>query len=258
MDYLEAAIHAAKKAGSVLMDHFGKLTDIQNKSYEGDLVTEADRESEEVILEYLQTQFPTHSFLAEESGSINKNSKEYLWVIDPLDGTTNYAHQFPNFSVSIALNFNGKPIVGVVFNPYYNELFTATSGKGAKLNGNAIHVSKIKTLQKSLLVTGFAYDRRDNIDNNYNEFSHMTQISQGVRRMGSASLDLAFVACGRLDGYWEKGLKEWDVAAGILLVVEAGGKATDYDEDPIDLHSGRVLATNGLIHKLLSQELLNT
>jgi myo-inositol-1(or 4)-monophosphatase len=160
-------------------------------------------------------------------------------------------------SVSIGLLYQGKPIVGVVYNPIHNELFQAAEGKGATLNGNKIVVSKTENLSFSLLATGFAYDRKDTIDNNYTEFCHITHLSQGVRRGGSAALDLAYVAAGRLDGFWERGLKPWDISAGTILIREAGGKVTSYEGGPLILESGRILATNGIIHDKLIEELLN-
>jgi len=180
---------------------------------------------------------------------------EYLWAVDPLDGTTNYTHQMPLFAVSIGLLHRMKPILGIVYNPFTNEFFKAYKGGGAYLNDSKIQVSKVSGLEKSLLATGFAYDRRDTPDNNYLEFCYMTSITQGVRRMGSAACDLAFVAAGRYDGFWERGLKIWDIAAGIVLVEEAGGRITSYENAPIDLHSGRILASNGLIHDDMSRTL---
>jgi myo-inositol-1(or 4)-monophosphatase len=175
-----------------------------------------------------------------------------------LDGTTNYAHGYPVSAVSVGLMINGVPQVGAVYNPFRRELFRAAKGLGATCDRRPIRVSETEELSKSLLVTGFAYDRRETTDNNYAEFCYLTHLTQGVRRSGSASLDLTDVACGRLDGYWERGLKPWDVTAGIVIVQEAGGKITAYDESPIDLNSGRILATNGQIHQSLSQALLET
>jgi myo-inositol-1(or 4)-monophosphatase len=183
---------------------------------------------------------------------------EYLWAIDPLDGTTNYAHGYPIAAVSIGLLIEGIPQVGVVYNPFKNELFRAAKGLGATLNYRPIGVSQTSELSKSLLVSGFAYDRCTTKDNNYAEFCYLTHLTQGVRRSGSASLDLTEVACGRLDGYWERGIRPWDVTAGIVLVEEAGGKVSAYDGSEIDLRSGRILATNGRIHANLSQALRET
>jgi myo-inositol-1(or 4)-monophosphatase len=254
--YLDIATEAAIAAGAVLRHYWGNLADIQEKGRPGDLVTEADRAAEKAVLEVLHRYVPEHAILTEESGQFGDRHAPFLWAIDPLDGTTNYAHQYPCFAVSIGLLIDGVPEVGVVFNPIYQELFRAAKGLGATLNDRSIHVSKTSELGKSLLVTGFAYDRHQTPDNNYAEFCHLTHLTQGVRRSGSAAIDLASVACGRLDGYWERGLSIWDMAAGIVLVEAAGGKVTAYDNGPLDLNSGRLLATNQQIHESLSQELL--
>ena len=238
------------------MNFFGKLEDITEKGRPGDLITEADRASEETVLQVIHRHLPDHAILAEESGAQGNQDAEYLWAIDPLDGTTNYAHQYPFFAVSVALLIHGQPQVGVVFNPLLQELFRAAKGLGATRNRRSIRVSQTRELANSLLVTGFAYDRRETSDNNYAEFCHLTHLTQGVRRGGSASVDLAYVACGKLDGYWERGLSPWDLAAGIVLVEEAGGKVTAYDGSPLVLKSGRILATNGHLHSALSDTLL--
>ena len=251
-NFLEIATEAALAAGAVLQSFCGKLEEIQEKGRSGDLVTEADKASEAVILEILGRHVPDHGILAEESGKLGDASSKYLWAIDPLDGTTNYAHQYPFWAVSIGLLIEGIPQVGVIFDPFHNELFRAGKGLGATRNRRPIEVSQISELNKSLLVTGFAYDRRETADNNYAEFCHLTHLTQGVRRSGSASLDLAHVACGRVDGYWERGLAPWDVAAGVLIVSEAGGQVTAYDKGDFEMNSGRVLATNGRIHAELS------
>lgn len=254
--YLEIATEAALAAGEVLLGYLGKVEDeTAQKGRLGDLVTIADKASEAVIIEILQRHLPHHAILAEESGKLGNQKSEYLWVIDPLDGTTNYAHQYPFFAVSIGLLIAGVPEVGVIFDPFHQELFRAASGLGATKNRRPIQVSQTAQLQDSLLVTGFAYDRRETADNNYAEFCHLTHLTQGVRRSGSAALDLAHVACGRLDGYWERGISPWDIAAGVILLLEAGGKVTAYDSSPLIIESGRILATNGKIHHALSQEL---
>ena len=254
--FLDIATEAALAAGVVLQDYLGKLEDaITEKGRPGDLVTAADKASEQVILEVLRRHFPQHSILAEESGKLGNQDNEFLWAIDPLDGTTNYAHQYPCFAVSIGLLIHGVPKVGVIYDPFRDELFRAAAGLGATRNRRPIQVSQTAELGKSLLVSGFAYDRRETADNNYAEFCHLTHLTQGVRRDGAAALDLAYVACGRVDGYWERGIAPWDVVAGIILVQEAGGNVTAYDGTPINIDSGRILATNGHIHKKLSQEL---
>jgi myo-inositol-1(or 4)-monophosphatase len=248
-------IEIVLKAGEILRSYWGNLNVVRQKKYYWDLVTEADLASEAYIIKSIQQEFPDHSILSEEAGLSEKNSATYLWVIDPLDGTTNFTHQYPMISISMGLLIDNIPSLGIVYNPISDELFVARKGKGATLNGHPIQVSSVDNLEQSLLGTGFAYDRKETNENNYAEFCHITNISQGVRRGGSAALDLAFVASGRLDGYWERGLKPWDIAAGILLVEEAGGSCTSYESGPIDLSSGRILATNGIIHPLLSKEL---
>ena len=255
--FLDIATEAALAAGVVLQDYLGKLENaITEKGRPGDLVTIADKASEQVILEVLGRHFPQHSILAEESGKLGNQDNEFLWAIDPLDGTTNYAHQYPCFAVSIGLLINGVPKVGVIYDPFRDELFRAAAGLGATRNRRPIQVSQTAELSKSLLVSGFAYDRRETADNNYAEFCHLTHLTQGVRRDGAAALDLAYVACGRVDGYWERGIAPWDVVAGIILVQEAGGKVTAYDGSPMKIESGRILATNGYLHDSLSQELI--
>ncbi len=255
--FLDIATEAALAAGAVLQGYLGKVEDgITEKGRPGDLVTAADKAAEAVILDIIVRHFPHHAILAEESGKLgNKNDSEFLWAIDPLDGTTNFAHQYPCFAVSIGLLVDGVPKVGVIYDPSQNELFRAAYGLGATRNRRPIRVSDTSELGKSLLVTGFAYDRRETPDNNYAEFCQLTHLTQGVRRSGAASIDLAHVACGRVDGYWERGLSPWDIAAGVVLVQEAGGKVTAYDETPLQVDSGRILATNGSLHHHISHEL---
>lgn len=253
---LDTAVSAAKSGADVLKRYWGKLSKVETKSYTWDLVTIADKESEAEVMGYLKQAFPSYGILAEESGGDHPSHVEYLWVIDPLDGTTNYTHQYPMVAVSISLMHKGETVVGVTYNPIIGELFTATKGGGAYLNGEKISVSKVQSLGAALLSTGFPYDRLVNIDNNYTEFSRLTDRSQGVRRGGSACMDLAYVAAGRLDGYWERGCKVWDNAAGVLMVEEAGGKVTGYDLSPVDMFGGRLLATNGLLHETISSVLL--
>ena len=256
--FLEVATEAAHAGGEILTQFAGSLSNIQEKGRPGDLVTEADKASEAAVLEILQRRLPNHAILAEESGDFgDKAQTPYLWAIDPLDGTTNYTHSYPFYAVSIGLLIHGVPSVGVVFNPGLGELFQAATGQGATLNQKPISVSQTAQLKDSLLVTGFAYDRRETIDTNYAEFCHLTHLTQGVRRGGSASVDLAYVACGRLDGYWERGLSPWDLAAGVVLVQEAGGQVTAYDQSPFELKTGRILATNGPLHPTLSKALLS-
>jgi myo-inositol-1(or 4)-monophosphatase len=254
--FLDIASEAALAGGAVLQAYWGKLTEIGEKGRPGDLVTAADQASEKEVLAVIRRHFPDHAILAEESGQFGEQSAEFLWAIDPLDGTTNYAHQYPFFAVSVGLLINGIPAVGVVFDPFHQDLFRAAKGLGATRNRQPIDVSQTANLAQSLLVTGFAYDRHETIDNNYAEFCHLTHRTQGVRRGGAAAIDLAYVACGRLDGFWERGLSPWDLAAGVVLVEEAGGRVTAYDTSPFQINSGRILATNGHLHEALSQELL--
>jgi myo-inositol-1(or 4)-monophosphatase len=253
--FLETAREVAVEGGKVLQHYWGKLQDIHDKAFAGDLVTEADRESEKKILDRLQRDFPQHAILSEEAGWSNIQTKDFLWIVDPLDGTTNYTHQYPLVAVSIALLFQSQPILGIVYNPIQQEMYCAAIGLGTTLNGAPVRVSKVNSISHSLLGTGFAYDRRETSDNNYAEFCHITNLAQGVRRGGSAALDMSYVAAGRLDGYWERGIMAWDVAAGVVLVREAGGIVSAYDQGPLDIFSGRILATNVLIHQELSQEL---
>ncbi len=253
--FLDIATEAVHSGGAVLEDYWGNLKSIEEKGRSGDLVTEADKAAEVEVLRVLRDRVSDHPVLTEESGEINTRESKYLWAVDPLDGTTNYAHQYPMSCVSVGLLIDGIPQVGAVYNPFRQELFRAARGLGATCNYRTIKISDVSQLPQSLLVTGFAYDRTETVDNNYAEFCHLTHLTQGVRRSGSAALDLCDVACGRLDGYWERGIKLWDMAAGIVLVQEAGGKVTAYDGGPLQIASGRLLATNGLLHTQLSQAL---
>lgn len=250
---LTIAIEAAQAGATYLRKYWGKLESIRLKSSNSDLVTEADIASENAIKEVLLAAFPGDGILAEESGGPRQDLPERLWVIDPLDGTTNYAHQYPLFAVSIALLWKGSPVVGLVYNPIMEELFTARLGGGTHLNGQRVRVSTTPDVEHALLATGFSYDRRVNPENNYGPFCHLTHLCHGVRRSGSACIDLAYVSAGRLEGYWERGLQPWDVASGALLVKEAGGTLSGYKEEPLDIFSGRIVASNSLVHKELCQ-----
>ena len=256
--FLDIATESVLAAGAVLKERWGKLEDVQEKGRPGDLVTEADKQAEAEVLKVLHRHLPEHQILAEESGKLGNTDSKYLWAIDPLDGTTNYAHGLPMAATSVGLLIDGVPSVGAVYNPFSDELFRAARGLGATCNRRPIRVSRTSELSKSLLITGFAYDRRETKDNNYAEFCYLTHLTQGVRRIGCASMDLASVACGRLDGYWERGIQPWDMAAGIVILEEAGGKVSAYDGSPLDIDSGRILATNGHIHDSLSKALLET
>lgn len=219
---LAAAFEMAEKAGNIQMSYFRKSGLQQStKLNESDIVTIADKESEAAILEYIHQNFPSHGIISEESGTEHEG-REWRWVIDPLDGTTNFAAGLPAFCVSIALEHNGEAVVGVVFAPYLRECFCAVKGCGAWLNGNAIHCSDKAKLSKAVVATGMPYDRNDNPDNNLSEISRMAMRVRGIRRMGSAAIDLCYTAAGFFDAYWELNLKRWDVAAGQLIAAEAG------------------------------------
>jgi len=248
MDYLSVAIEAAKEAGKFLKMNLGKVKNIERKREEINLVTEIDKGSEKKIIEFIKSKFPNHGILAEESGETSKTS-EYKWIIDPLDGTTNYTHSFPVFCVSIALEYKGEVIIGVVYDPNLDELFYAEKGKGAFLNGKKISVSKTDKLIKSMLATGFPYNVKENPDNCVEHFVNFLMEAQAIRRLGSAALDLVYVACGRLDGFWEVDLNPWDVAAGKIIIEEAGGMITDFYGNKYSIYTKGVVASNGLIHQ---------
>lgn len=245
--YLEVAVRAAQRAGQFLLEG---LENKKTISYKGqvDLVTAHDRMSEEIIFEELSRYFPDFSFMAEEV--IRRDNKsDYCWIVDPLDGTTNFAHGLPIFCVSIALTLKSEIIAGVVYDPTREEMFIAGRGMGAFLNDRPIKVSNTPELDKSLLATGFPYDVRTSTNNNLDHFSRFAVRAQAVRRCGSAALDLCYVACGRFDGFWEMKLKPWDLAAGSLIVEEAGGLNTDFSGNPFNIHCSDIVASNGLIHK---------
>jgi myo-inositol-1(or 4)-monophosphatase len=245
-EYLEAAVAAARLAGSLQKERLWSDLDISFKG-EVDLVTEVDRRCEELIVSHLKGAFPDHSFLAEEN-AYEGGSASYKWIVDPLDGTTNYAHGFPWFCVSIALEHDGEVIIGVIYHCMMDELFTAVRGQGAYVNGERIRVSDRAPLRRSLLATGFPYDRTRDNENNFENFVNFQMAARAVRRAGAAALDLAYVAAGRLDGYWECKLKPWDVAAGSLLVAEAGGKVTNHAGQSYSVYDHRIVASNGVIH----------
>jgi myo-inositol-1(or 4)-monophosphatase len=245
-DYRKFAESIAREAGALLKDRFREKHTIDYKG-EIDIVTEADKMSEEIIVSKIRQRFPDHGIMAEESAETKKDSG-YRWIIDPLDGTTNYAHGFPVFCVSVALEKEGETILGVVYNPMLNELFTAQKNMGAFLNDEKISVSCTEDLLKSLLATGFPYDISRDPNNNINYFNGIIMEAQAIRRAGSAALDLAYVAVGRFDGFWELKLHPWDTAAGCLLVKEAGGITTTLSGGDFCLDSKNLLASNGKIH----------
>lgn len=246
---LNFAIQTARDAGRVLAEKFGRALQVTHKG-DIDLVTEADLAAERLIVERVRSYHPRHAVLAEEAGdvlAVGGADSEYKWVIDPLDGTTNYAHGYPCFCVSVALEHKGRVVLGVVHDPLRDETFAAERGAGATLNGRPVRVSGVSELNRALLCTGFPYDVRERGDFARN-FHNFIMVAQGVRRDGSAALDLAYVAAGRFEGFWEEGLRPWDVAAGVLLVEEAGGRVTHYDGTPFDIYRPPIAATNGLLH----------
>lgn len=247
----EVAREAASAGARVLAHHFGQLESIREKGRAGDLVTEADVAAEQAVLAVLAASTPELGVLAEESGRRSTGS-DLEWCVDPLDGTTNYAHGYPFFATSIGLTWKGAPLLGAISVPVLEELYWAAPGLGAWCNDRPLRVSGCSDLAASLLVTGFAYDRQSQPDTNYTEFCWFTHRTRGVRRGGAAAVDLAFVAAGRLDGYWERGLSPWDLAAGVVLVEQAGGVVSRYDGGPASLAEGRLIAcTPGLQSALI-------
>jgi myo-inositol-1(or 4)-monophosphatase len=252
---LNFAIDVARDAGGVLVQRLGSAK-ITNKG-DIDLVTEADLASEDLIIERIRSYYPQHAILAEESGEtmlVGGKRSEWKWIIDPLDGTTNYAHGYPCFCVSIALEHNGTLEIGVIYDPVRDEMFAAERGNGATLNGRRIRVSEVEELKDAMLCTGFPYNVRERPDFT-RDFANFTMAAQAVRRDGSAAIDLAYVACGRFDGFWEDGLSPWDIAAGMVLIEEARGKVTNFDNEPLSIYTKKVLATNGLVHDAMRRVL---
>lgn len=246
---LNIAIEAAREAGKYLKHHMGRVREVKQKgAHSINLVTEIDRISEQKIIAKIKQHFPSHDILAEESGTTHGKTSAFKWIIDPLDGTTNYTHSYPVYAVSIALAQDEELILGVIYDPNFDELFTTERGSGAYLNGKRIHVTKTDALINSLLATGFPYNIRENPHHAVGHFNNFLMQAQGIRRLGSAALDLAYVAAGRLDGFWEVQLNPWDLAAGALLIQEAGGKVTDLEGNPYRISEERVLASNGRIH----------
>lgn len=245
---LNFAIQIAREAGGVLIDRLGRAQ-ISSKG-DIDLVTEADLAAESLIIDRINSHYPRHAILAEESGAseeIAAGKSDWKWIIDPLDGTTNYAHGYPCFCVSIAVERAGAIEIGVVYDPSRDEMFAAERGQGATLNDRPICVSTVDDLNNAMLCTGFPYNVRER-PNFARDFVNFTMTAQAVRRDGSAALDLAYLACGRFDGFWEDGLNAWDVAAGVLLIEEARGRVTDYRGDPLNIYTPKVVATNGRVH----------
>ncbi|MBA2621639.1 MAG: inositol monophosphatase [Acidobacteria bacterium] len=245
---LNFAVETAREAGQILLEKFGRKIEISLKG-NINLVTEADLASEKHIIERIKSYYPKHSILAEESGASDNDGdkSEWKWIIDPLDGTTNFAHGYPCWCVTLAAEYNGEIVLGVTFDPTRDELFTAEKGSGATLNGRRIRVSETKKLSDALLVTGFPYDAKERADfaRHFTEFTHK---ARGIRRDGSAAIDMAYVACGRFDAFWEEGLNAWDVAAGVLLIEEAGGRVSYYDDSKFSIYAPPICADNNLIH----------
>ena len=246
-DYLTAAWDAATAAGTLIRQQWQQPKQVD---YKGaiDLVTSVDRESERRIVDLLRKKFPGHSILAEEETDLVGTQASHRWIIDPLDGTTNFAHGYPQFCVSLALERDGEVIMGLVYDPLRPERFQAVKGQGATLNGEPIRVSGVKDLNRALLATGFPYDQREKADFYLTFFKSFMTRSQGIRRNGSAALDLCYVACGRLDGFWELKLRPWDTAAGALIVAEARGKLSDLSGNQFSIWGEETLASNGAIH----------
>ena len=256
LNLFEIAKRSALIGNEILKNNYKKIQKISSKGRKGDLVTNVDLEVENKIKDYLIKETPEISINAEESGKLNKSSG-LTWCIDPLDGTTNYSHGYPFFGTSIGLVYKDKPILGAVSVPYLNELYSACLGVGSYCNDTQLKVSSPATLSNSLLVTGFSYDRFETEDNNYAEFCYLTHKTRGVRRGGAAAIDLAFVAAGKVDGFWERGLEVWDLAAGAIIVKEAGGIISDYPYGGFNLSSGRILACSPSIENELRKELNN-
>ncbi len=252
---LALAISIAREAGALQRDRFHEARVVETKSTAIDLVTDVDRACDALLVERIGTGFPEDGILTEESGNAREAANEFRWVIDPLDGTTNYTHGFPHYAVSIGIEEGGSRTVGVIYDPMRDELFHAERGAGAFLNDEPISVSKTGELQQALLATGFAYDVQSGEVRNLAYFERFLRLARGIRRAGSAALDLAYVACGRFDGFWEMHLHAWDVAAGLLLIEEAGGHTSDFDGSPAPDSGARLVAANPELHPRLLEVL---
>lgn len=247
---LETAVIAGRAAGSLLLNYTAVGFHVEYKN-PINLVTDADRAAEQCVIDHIRSRFPSHRFLAEERGRIDETPSPYLWIIDPLDGTTNFAHGYPAYCVSIGLEYQEKCLLGVIYDPSRDELFTAMDQRGAHLNGRRIRVSDTTDLDNSLLVTGFAYDIRETPRNNLDHFCSFALKAQGLRRTGSAALDLCYVAAGRFDGFWEVRLNPWDMAAGAVIVREAGGRLTNFSGKDLSIYEQELVASNGHIHEAM-------
>ena len=252
---LNIAIRAARKAGDFIVRYVDRVDTLTVKAKErNDFVSEVDRQAEEAIVQIIREAYPDHAILGEEAGARGGRDADWTWVIDPLDGTTNFLHGFPQFSVSIAIKHRGKLEHGVIFDPLRNELFTAARGGGAQLNSKRIRVTQLKTLEGALIGTGFPFREQQNLELYMKMFGAMASKTAGIRRAGSAALDLAYVAAGRMDGFWELGLKEWDMAAGLLMVQEAGGSVGFLDGRSGIPEDGNVLCGGQKVFKLMADE----
>lgn len=251
---LNIAVRAARAAGNIISRKMDRVRDLPvNSKGQNDFVTEVDQQAEAAIIQTIQESYPDHAFLAEESGA--SGNSEFIWIIDPLDGTTNYLHGFPQYAVSIALQHKGVLEQAVVFDPFKNEMFTASRGQGAYLNDKRIRVSQRRKLTGALLGTGFPFKEQARLEMYMDTFRDLFPMTSGMRRAGAAALDLAYVACGRLDGFWEFGLHPWDMAAGALLIQEAGGVVTDMQGNDKYLETGDVIGGNGSLYELIQKEI---
>ena len=255
-ELLDFIIDVSKEAGKIQLKYFNNLSSLVSKSTNIDLLTSADIESEKYIISRIKKRFNNHSIISEESGD-DINNPNYKWIIDPLDGTTNFVHNLPIFAVSIAFQYKNDTKCGVVYNPAADKCFYAIKNKGAFLNNIKINVTKCKNLNNSLLATGFPYLHDEKYDISFKIFKEFYDTSRGVRRLGAASLDLCFVAMGRFDGFYEFGLKIWDISAGVLILTESNGKVSDWNNNQMPNNGQRILASNGLIHSKMSEILSN-
>lgn len=247
-EFKKVMFFAAEEAGKVLVENFDTDYSISRKKEYTDLVTEIDRKSESRIIEVVHDYFPNHNVLSEECGNLSLDS-EFIWIVDPIDGTINYTHSLPIFCISIALEINKKVVLGIVYNPMSGEKFFSELGHGSYLNENRISVSSTKYLKDSLLVTGFPYDAKDNADYCIDHFVNFVKCGLPIRRLGSAAIDICYVACGKFDSFWEVSLNPWDVAAGYLILKEAGGKITNFNGSEYSIYGKQILASNGKIHQ---------
>ncbi|NWF49291.1 MAG: inositol monophosphatase [Ignavibacteriaceae bacterium] len=253
---IEDIIYISKKAGEIIREAFGKNIFVEFKTNESNLVTEVDKRSEQTIIEFIKKKYPQHGILAEEGSGSNVDS-DVVWVIDPLDGTTNYAHRLPIFSVSIGVQKNGETIAGVVYDVMQDIIYSAELNSGAYLNSKRMRVSETSLLSRALLVTGFPYHIAENPENAFKRFEVLTKASRGMRRLGSAAIDFCYLADGVFDGFWEVSLNPWDMCAGKLIVEESGGLVTDFDGSPMTIYSKRMLASNGKIHGQMVELLMS-